>query len=52
MIDHFRANIFATLILLMHLGAAVESLLRGDPLRVMYFSGGAVLTLSVILMTR
>jgi hypothetical protein len=41
---------FPSLIFALHLGAVVEALLRGDPLRALYFTGGAVLTSAVILM--
>lgn len=46
----FKQALFPTAILALHIGAIVESIVRGDLLRTTYFCGGAVLTFSVILM--
>jgi len=50
LIQAFTQAIFPSAIFALHLGAVVESLLRGEMLKALYFTGGAVLTFSVILM--
>lgn len=45
-----KQALFPSAILLLHLGAAVEAVLRGNFLWALYFSGGFILTLSILLM--
>ncbi len=50
LLQAMRQNVFPTMILVLHIGAALEAGYHGDGLRALYFTGGAVLTLSVVLM--